>query len=139
MSKPTAGNIWRYPYLWAWQARRGETEGRKGRPVTLAAIIPVNDKETRLYLLAITGTVPTIDQDALEVPATEIRRAGLSEFKKLWVIVDEHNRDTLETSFYFEPNAQVGAFSKTFTKQIAARFLVACRSKAAMQGVDRSS
>ena len=43
------------------------------------------------------------DRDALLIPAMEIRRASLSEFKRLWVIFDDHNRDTLETSFYLEP------------------------------------
>ena len=33
MSDPKAGDVWRYPYLWGWQAKRGETEGRKTRTV----------------------------------------------------------------------------------------------------------
>jgi hypothetical protein len=137
MSKPTAGDIWRYPYLWSWQAARGETEGRKSRPVTLAAVLPVAATETRLFLLPITGTSPMEQQDALEVPAIEIRRAGLSKYKRLWVIFDDHNRDTLETSFYFEPAGKVGTFSKAFQKQLAARFLAAYKTGGAKRGVDR--
>lgn len=57
----------------------GETEGRKPRPTVLSAVVPVTSKSTMIYLLPITGTEPTIDQDSLEVPDIEIRRAGLSE------------------------------------------------------------
>ncbi len=64
----------------------------------------------------------------------ETRRAGLSEYKRLWIIFDEHNRDILEESFYFEPNGKIGAFSKAFTKQIAKRFMAAYTSGAAQRG-----
>ena len=84
-----------------------------------------------LYLLPITGTEPTKDQNTLEIPATEIRRAGLSEYKRLWIIFDEYNRDELEASFYFEPNAGIGAFSKAFLKVMSMRFAQAIREQRA--------
>ena len=74
---------------------------------------------------------PTDSQDALEIPPTEIRRAGLSEYKRLWIILDEYNRDELEASFYFEPNASVGSFSKAFLKVMSARFAQAIREQRA--------
>ena len=80
MTKPKIGDIWRYPYLWKREADAGEEGGRKPRPTALSAVVPVSEKSTLLYLLPITGTEPTKDQDALEIPATEIRRAGLSEY-----------------------------------------------------------
>ena len=138
MTKPEAGDIWRYPYLWTWQAERGETEGRKERPVTLAAVLPVGTSRTRLYLLPITGTSPLAEQDALEIPATEIRRVGLTDAKRLWIILDDHNRDTLEESFYFEPHGKIGTFSKAFLKQIAARFRTAYLKGGASSGVERT-
>jgi hypothetical protein len=58
--------------------------------------------------------VASRDQGALEIPPTEIRCTGLSEYKQLWIILDEYNRDELEASFYFEPNAGAGSFSKAF-------------------------
>ncbi len=79
--------------------------------------------------MPITGTEPFADQNALEIPATEIRRAGLTEYKRLWVILDEYNRDELETSFYFEPHAGIGSFSKAFIKVVAGRFAEAIRAK----------
>lgn len=131
MTKPKIGDIWRYPYLWKREADAGEEGGRKPRPTALSAVVPVSAKSTLLYLLPITGTKPTDDQDALEIPATEIRRAGLSEHKRLWIIFDEYNRDELEASFYFEPNASVGSFSKAFLKVMSARFAQAIREQRA--------
>ena len=131
MSKPKIGDIWRYPYLWKREADAGEEGGRKPRPTALAAVVPVTEKSTLLYLLPITGTEPTKGQDALEIPATEIRRAGLSEHKRLWIIFDEYNRDELEASFYFEPNAGVGSFSKAFLKVMSVRFARAIREQRA--------
>ncbi len=131
MTKPEIGDVWRYPYLWKWQFDNGETEGRKPRPTLLSAVVPVGNKSTFLYLLPITGTEPTSDRDFLELPATEIRRAGLSAYKQLWIIVDEYNRDTLETSFYFEPTGRAGAFSRAFIKQVVARFAAAVRAQRA--------
>jgi hypothetical protein len=90
---------------------------------------PVSNKSTLLYLLPITGTEPRDDQNALEIPTTEIRRAGLSEYKRLWIIFDEYNRDELEASFYFEPNASVGVFSKVFVKVMSVRFAQAIREQ----------
>lgn len=138
MAKPQAGDIWRYPYLWSWQAALGETEGRKDRPVTLAAVLPIEGDETRLFLLPITGTEPMAEQDALLIPAMEIRRAGLADFKRLWVIFDDHNRDTLETSFYFEPGAKIGAFSKAFRNEVAIRFIAAYRAGGNAAGTRRN-
>lgn len=33
------GEVISYPYLWAWQQQRGETEGRKRRPVCVVVAI----------------------------------------------------------------------------------------------------
>ena len=129
MTEPKIGDVWRYPYLWRREALDGEETGRKPRPTALAAVVPVSQKSTRLYLLPITGTEPFADQNALEIPATEIRRAGLSEYKRLWVIIDEYNRDELETSCYFESHAGIGSFSKAFVQVMAGRFAEAIRAR----------
>lgn len=131
MTKPKIGDVWRYPYLWKREERGGEDSGRKNRPTALAAVITVSGQNTLLYLLPITGTEPMNDQDALEIPATEIRRAGLTEHKRLWIIFDEYNRDELEASFYFELNAGIGSFSKVFLKVMSGRFAQAIRDQRA--------
>lgn len=136
MTKPQIGDIWRYPYLWKREQQAGNEEGRKPRPTALAVVVPVATKSTYLYLLPITGTEPFPDQDALEIPSTEIRRAGLSAYQRLWIIMDEYNRDELEASYYFEPNADIGAFSWVFVKVMSARLAHAIRAKRANM-VDR--
>jgi hypothetical protein len=136
--KPEIGAIWRYPYLWKWQSDRGETEGRKPRPTALVAVVPVSERSTHLYLLPITGTEPSSDRDAEEIPTIEIRRANLTEYKRLWIIFDEHNRDVLEASFYFEPHARIGGFSRAFIKKMAGRFLGAIRAGGQRAGIDRA-
>jgi len=119
---PLQGSIIRYPYLWAWQHERGETEGRKERPVCLALSVR-KATETRLYLLPISGTRPEGDQIALEIPPLERRRAGLDTAKPAWITVSEFNRDVLEKSFYFDSSTPpLGRFSGRFLKVILQAF-----------------
>lgn len=116
---PSNGSVIRYPYLWRWQNERGETEGRKERPVCMMLAIP-RGEETHLVLLAISGTPPRSDQTALEIPPLECRRAGIREWKESWITVSEFNYDIAERSYYFDPNADVlGTFSKGFLARIA--------------------
>jgi hypothetical protein len=116
------GSIIHYPYLWTWQRDKGETEGRKVRPVCMVLAIPKGN-QTNLILLAISGTPPRSDQTALEIPQLESRRAGIREWKNAWITVSEFNHDIAEQSFYYDPNAEVlGSFSKGFLAKIAAAF-----------------
>lgn len=116
---PSNGSVIRYPYLWRWQEERGETEGRKERPVCMMLAIP-RGEETHLVLLAISGTPPRSDQTALEIPPLECRRAGIREWKESWITVSEFNYDIAERSYYYDPNAEVlGTFSKGFLARIA--------------------
>jgi hypothetical protein len=112
-----------YPYLWLWQRERGEEEGRKDRPICVAVSSRGNDGLTHLALLAITGTSPRDDQLAVEIPALEIRRLGLSEFKQAWIVVSEYNYDILERSFSLEPPRQQGRrLSPGFLKVVLRAF-----------------
>jgi len=122
ISLPPNGSVIRYPYLWHWQFGRGETEGRKERPVCLMLAIP-RGNETHLVLLAISGTPPSPRQTALDIPPLERRRAGLKDWKEAWVTVSEYNYDVAEMSFYFDPDAKVqGRFSRAFLGKIAEAF-----------------
>jgi hypothetical protein len=117
---PPSGSVLNYPYLWRWQAEKGETEGRKDRPVCLILAIAKSDL-THLVLLAISGTPPRSDQAALMVPALERRRAGLRDWKEAWVTVSEYNYDVAEVSYYLTPNTEtLGRFSASFLAKIAA-------------------
>jgi hypothetical protein len=117
-----AGEIWQYPYLWAWQDARGETEGRKHRPCAVAIEFAKRDGLTAAFLLAITSKEPTSDRTAIEIPEIERHRAKLSSQSRLWVILDEYNTDIIEKSFYFEPDAYMGKFSDRFIRQIQRSF-----------------
>jgi len=118
------GSIVFYPYLWKWQRERGETEGRKERPVCVViAVRSPRDHLTHLALLAISSRAPGADQTALEIPEIECRRGGLSDFKQAWITVNEYNYDIVERSYYLHPHQPVlGRFSKPFMMRVAAAF-----------------
>lgn len=102
------GQVVSYPYLWAWQHERGETEGRKSRPTcVVVAVRGARDGLTHLALLAITTQPPTADRVGLEVSAIECRRAGLTDLKRCWVVVDEYNYDIAERSRYIEAGGKL--------------------------------
>ncbi len=123
------GQVIDYPYLWAWQHEDGETEGRKTRPTcVVVAVRGATDGLTHLALLAITTQPPQADRIALEVSDIESRRAGLSDHKRCWIVVDEYNYDVAEKSWYMEPGGKaLGRFSKAFMMRIAAAFGEASR------------
>lgn len=112
------GDVLSYPYLWRWQAEKGETEGRKDRPVCLA--LPLHKRGvTHLFLLAITGTPPREEQTTLAIPEIERRRAGLKDWKEAWIVIDECNYDVAERSFHLDlSQAVLGRFSEAFTERI---------------------
>jgi hypothetical protein len=115
---PRIGHVLRYPYLWARQALSGETEGRKTRPCAVVLAITNQVGNTELRLCAITTQPPSSSNRAISVPEIERRRAGLDTGIGLWVILDEHNVDVFEHSFYIEPQSHIGVFSPAFTKAL---------------------
>ncbi len=132
------GQVIVYPYLWAWQAERGETEGRKMRPTcVVVAVSGANDGLTHLALLAITTQPPQRGRTALEIPDIERRRAGLGDITRCWIVVDEYNYDVAERSWYIEPGSGVlGRFSKTFVMKIAVAFAKAQQSGRCVDRLD---
>lgn len=127
----TDGHVVAYPYLWKWQADRGQEEGEKERPTCL--VIAVKDKVqnlTHLVILPISGTPPKSGQTAIEIPSLELKRAGLTDAKRGWITVSEYNYDILERSWDFPVNRPpIGRFSRSFLKQIQKAFLPTLRSK----------
>ena len=118
------GQIIAYPYLWAWQQERGETEGRKRRPTcVVVAVRGASDGFRHLVLLAITTQPPQSGRVALDIPDIERRRAGLGDLSQCWIVVDEYNYDVAERSWYIEPGDHaLGRFSKAFVMKIATAF-----------------
>lgn len=74
---------------------------------------------THLVILAISGTSPLDEQAAIEIPALEIRRAGLREHKRAWLTISEYNYDVAERSYHFDRSQEPqGRFSNKFLLEI---------------------
>lgn len=129
---PEPGDLWDYPYLWAWQAERGEEEGRKNRPCAIALAVRKHQGQTEVILLPVTSQQPPAERSCVEVPEIERKRAGLDELIRLWVICDEFNADLPEQSYYFEPHGRLGAFSRSFTKILQSALAKAIRGRRAI-------
>ena len=111
--KLLSGTVIRYPYLWAREALKGETEGRKSRPAAVGVRVARPDGDV-LLLFPITSKEPSRTVFAAEIPETEKRRTGLDGNMRLWIILDEYNQDFAGGSFYLEPGPPLGRFSKAF-------------------------
>jgi hypothetical protein len=106
------------------EAERGETEGRKPRPVAVGVRIAREKGEDVLLLFPITSQPPSHDRFASEIPEIEKRRAGLDATLRLWIILDEYNQDTIGESFYLEPDPPLGRFSKAFFLPLMKEFII---------------
>lgn len=115
-------SVIRYPYLWAREAGRGETEGRKERPVAVGVRMPRPDGDLVLFF-PVTTKQPEASRFAVELPAIEKRRAGLDADRRLWIIFDEFNTDIVGNSFYLEPEPPTGSFSKAFFLPLLREFI----------------
>ena len=133
-TSPRTGDVWRYPFVWSREARDGETEGRKGRPCVVPIVVTAGGGGSFIYFLPITTQPPRKGQNAVEVPLTELRRAGLDTGGSSWVMLDEYNRDRLGASYYIEPSGYMGQFSPAFLDPLRLRFakLVAEQATAAV-------
>ena len=115
-------SVIRYPYLWAREAHKGETEGRKERPVAVGVRLPRPDGDLILFF-PISTKQPEPARFSAEIPAIEKRRAGLDTDLKLWIILDEFNTDRVGRSFYLEPDPPIGRFSKAFFQPLLRAFV----------------
>lgn len=124
----------RYPYLWVREAQRGETEGRKERPVAVGVRMPRPGGDL-LLLFAITTKEPEPARFACEIPLIEKRRAGLDPDLRLWIILDEYNTDAVGQSFYLEPDPPIGRFSKAFFLPLVRAFIARRKN---LSGINRT-
>ena len=115
-------SVIRYPYLWAREAHKGETEGRKERPVAVGVRLPRPDGDLVLFF-PISTKQPEPARFSAEIPAIEKRRAGLDTDLRLWIILDEFNTDRVGRSFYLEPDPPIGRFSKAFFLPLLRAFI----------------
>ncbi len=115
------GEVVRYPYLWRREGQRGETEGRKARPVCVAMHFPWQGRSLVIFL-PITSTEPFADQGAIEIPATELRRVGLDSARRGWIILSEGNIDDLDRSFHYDRSQPtLGRFGKSYMVEVLKR------------------
>jgi hypothetical protein len=126
----------RYPYLWAQEARRGETEGRKERPVAVGVRVARVDGDL-LLLFPITTKEPEPGRFAVEIPLIEKRRAGLDQDLRLWIIFEEYNTDIVGQSFYLEPDPPLGRFSKAFFLPLIHAFIARRKNLTAVRRMER--
>src|SRR5688572_17682446 len=105
------GAVIRYPYLWRREARRGETEGRKDRPVAVAVRMRRSAGQDVVLVFPITSKMPTNTTIASEIPEREKRRAGLDPDMRLWIVLDEYNGDEVGKSYYLRNEKPLGFFS----------------------------
>jgi hypothetical protein len=117
------GCVIRFPFLWVRESERGETEGREPRPVAVGVRIVKPKGDDVLVLFPITSQSPSPDRFAAEIPEMEKRRAGLDVTLRLWIILDEYNQDTINRSFYLEPEPPLGRFSKAFFLPLMKEFI----------------
>lgn len=64
----------RYPYLWHWQDVRGESEGRKDRPTTVAAAFAARNNQNYLLLLPVTTRLPAPNRVAIDADFSHLRQ-----------------------------------------------------------------
>ena len=127
-TKPAAGEVFRYPFLWKRQQQAGETEGRKARPVCIAVTVAHRNGETLVFILPITTQPPLPGRPALEVPQIESQRVGLEAHVRKWVMLDEINTDIVERSYVWDDRKALGAFSASFTNRLRADLLALVKS-----------
>ncbi len=137
VSKPSAGEVFRYPFLWKRERDAGETEGRKKRPVCIAVTVATHQGETVVFILPITTQPPLPNRHAVEVPQIESRRVGLEPHVQKWVMLDEINTDIVERSYVWDDRRLMGAFSPAFANILRAALLKLVKASAASV-VDRT-
>jgi len=92
LPKPHEGLVVRYGYLWEWQRRQGQEEG-KDRPCMILRLYQTPDMPApRAIVLPITHAPPDpgLGQEGIEIPATTARRLGLDD-ERSWLMVSECN------------------------------------------------
>ena len=123
------GDVIRYPYRWTAERDQGRSiEGIKDRPCCLILLIQDAAGRPTIFLAPISSKPPRADQEALSIPDTERRRAGLDRHPDAWIHVDEVNADLLNESWYLTPQEPMGSFSRSFLAKIATAIRANVRS-----------
>jgi hypothetical protein len=91
LPKPLPGLVIRYNYLWASDAADGQDTGDKERPAAIVMAVDIaGTSEVRIFALPITHSKPAASTEAMEIPASVCRAAGLDAARS-WVVLSEFN------------------------------------------------
>jgi hypothetical protein len=129
------GAVIRYPYLWLREARRGETEGRKDRPVAVAVRMRQKSGRDVILVFPITSKMPSDGSISSEIPDLEKRRAGLDPEMRLWIVLDEYNGDAVGKSYFLRDEKPIGFFSQSYFLPLIRQFI---KRKYEIRGVDNT-
>jgi hypothetical protein len=88
---PEPGLVINYAYLWHYEHRVGQEEGRKERPTVIVLCVEGSKKgETIVTVVPITHRRPPYPNTAVEIPLAVKRHLGLDD-EPSWVVVAEGN------------------------------------------------
>lgn len=140
MAPREAGSVFAYPYL--WRVEEGVIDHPKDRTTCLAILKKITTADgttlVHLFLLGITDH-PRPEQDAVEIPETEKRRAGLDPIRPAFIVLSEYNYDVLPLSWWYDPDSKdYGRLSQRFTADVRRMFLLKIARKAARRA-DRTN
>ena len=133
MNRREPGSVFAYPYLWRVDRNRIDHPKERTTCLTVARQVRRVGGATlvHLFLLAISDR-PRPDQEVIELPEIEKRRAGLDPARPAYVVLSEYNYDVLPHSWWYDPNSKdYGRFGRGFTDQIVRRFLIGISRKQA--------
>ncbi len=94
LPRPEPGLVIPYGYLWRYEHRKGQEEGRKTRPcvIVLTAENQI-DGSIRVTAAPITHTLPESPDRGIEIPQSVKRILKLDD-ERSWVVLDEVNQFT---------------------------------------------
>jgi hypothetical protein len=112
------GTVFKYPYLWAHQ-RNEDIDNPKARTACLIFRLEKPSGEAVLAIVPISDLPDSADHACLEVPRDEMKRAGLSEFRRAYLHLNEYNVDRESSSPSYNPRTPpIGKFSKQFIVRV---------------------
>jgi len=93
MALPAArpGLVFRYDFLWNWEARQGRHTGKE-RPACVAMATDGDTDPQVVVILPITHRKPQGQVVGVDIPPSVRRKLGLED-EPCWVVVSEHNID----------------------------------------------
>ena len=90
LPKPEQGLVISYAYVWRYEERVGQQEGRKDRPCVIILAVEQKDDRTLVSLAPITHSPPASDA-AVELPPRVKAHLGLDD-QPSWIVTDELNQ-----------------------------------------------